>query len=172
MKKHDLVWFAGFLEGRGFYLQRDNHVNRAGERGAYRIIIKASHGKNITAFKRAASIIGRPIAKWGFTPAFAEQFDHENRPAVFTDGRSMTFCITISCKAAQDLISNIKEYLTSETLERLEPLMSYELAEYQRCPTTGRYKGKYRSQKTRLAAKRKSGREYMQRKRAALSSAR
>jgi hypothetical protein len=168
MKHSNLVWFAGFLEGKGFHLQRDNHKNLKGERGAYRIVIKCGNSRNISAFKRASAIIGKPITKWGFTPAFAEPFDHENRPAIFTDGKSVTFCITISCKMAQDLIKQIKPFLTHETLDRLSPIIEYQLSTYRRCPITGRYKGKYRSQMARITARRESAREYARKKRASL----
>jgi hypothetical protein len=171
MVQSKLIWFAGFLEGRGFYLQRDNHINLNGERGVWRICIKAGNAKCAEAFKKVSLILNRPIAKYGFSPSFGEAFEHQNRPAVFTDGRNVTYCITISCGIAQKLIKKIKPYLTDETLERLEPITTYKLATYQRCMATGQYRGKYRSPERRLAAKRKSGREYMRRKRKILGRA-
>jgi hypothetical protein len=140
-----LAWFAGYMEGKGCYLQRDNHKNLKGEKGCYYIQMQVTNPARVLILKKAATIIGRNIARMSKSHTFAEKFQAEGRPAIFVDGTTNDrMCLKISSGQSQKLIRQLAPLLHESTLKRLQPVLNYKLATYKRCPITGQYRGKKR----------------------------
>lgn len=129
MKKTDLAWIAGYLEGKGFSVYVATRKRADGTRGpnGCRIAMAASYKKQ-PMLKRFADKIGIKVQSWNTINGFGETFEHESRPAVYTDVKRPILEINISTLNAHDLITKIAPYLSEDTLDKLEPIMKYQVS--------------------------------------------
>ena len=129
MKQTDLAWIAGYLEGKGFSVYIASRKRADGTRGpnGCRIALAASYNRQ-PMLKKFAEKVGVSTHFWNTINGFGENFEHDSRPAVYTDVKRPIMEVNITTLVAHDLIKRIAPYLSKATLEKLQPIMTYELS--------------------------------------------
>lgn len=142
LSRDELIWIAGYIEGKGFGVHVRSRQSKSGKHSykhyGANITISATGKSKQSGFNRLLKLIKRKTYTITHHNTFAEKFFAGHRPAQYMDGLAATSILVIETGEAQKLIKQLSPFLTSDTLQRLNPVINYKLDRTRR-DELGRY---------------------------------